>query len=155
MTSQAKTVHRKNRSYNRFNDCQGRFAMPKTAKEETMTFGQRLAQLRKARGFTQQELADETGLSRRMLAYYERQSQHPPTTHLPTLARALKVSADELLGTTAITQKSGRKPDTRLERRLQQIEKLDAADKRQVIQLIDAFIERGQLKRQAHAATRR
>lgn len=56
--------------------------MPKTAKEETMTFGQRLAQLRKARGFTQQELADETGLSRRMLAYYERQSQHPPTTHL-------------------------------------------------------------------------
>jgi hypothetical protein len=32
---------------------------------------------------------------------------------------------------------------------LQQIEKLDAADKRQVLQLIDAFIERGQLKRKA------
>lgn len=37
--------------------------------------------------------------------------------------------------------------DTRMQRRLQQIEKLDATDKRQVLQLIDAFIERDQLKR--------
>ena len=34
-----------------------------------------------------------------------------------------------------------------MQRRLQQIEKLDAAEKRQVLQLVDAFIERGQLKR--------
>jgi predicted Fe-S protein YdhL (DUF1289 family) len=32
-------------------------------------------------------------------------------------------------------------------RRLQQIEKLDPTEKRHVLQLLDAFIERGQLKR--------
>ena len=40
-------------------------------------------------------------------------------------------------------------PSTRLQRRLQQIEKLDAQERRQILQVIDAFIERGQLKRKA------
>ena len=42
-----------------------------------------------------------------------------------------------------------------MQRRLQQIEKLDATEKRQVLQLIDAFIERGQLKRKVQTATAR
>jgi len=41
--------------------------------------------------------------------------------------------------------------DSRLRRRLLAIEKLDATEKRQVLQLLDAFIERGQLKRKAQA----
>ncbi len=125
--------------------------MTKAVQDETLSFGQRLAALRKARGFTQQEFADEVGISRRMVAYYEGQSQHPPTTHLPIMARALQISTDELLGTKAVRQRPPREHDSRLERRLKQIEKLDAADKRQVLQLIDAFIERGQLKRKAAA----
>lgn len=127
--------------------------MPKAAKDETMRFGQRLAQLRQANGFTQQELGDEVGISRRMIAYYERQSEHPPTTQLPAIARALKVSTDELLGTATARKRTGRERDSRLERRLQQIEKLDSADKRQIMQLIDAFIERGQLKRKMENRT--
>lgn len=124
--------------------------MTKVAQEETLSFGQRMAELRKAKGFTQQELADEVGISRRMVAYYEGQSQHPPTTHLPTIARALKISTDELLGTVAVKQRASSERDSRLERRLQQIEKLESSDRRQIIQLIDAFIERGRLKRQVH-----
>ena len=38
-----------------------------------------------------------------------------------------------------------------LRRRLLAIEKLDASEKRQVLQVIDAFIERGQLKRKAES----
>ena len=41
--------------------------------------------------------------------------------------------------------------DTRMQRRLQQIEKLSAADKRPILQGIDALIERGQLKRRAQS----
>ena len=41
--------------------------------------------------------------------------------------------------------------DTRMQRRLQQIEKLNAAEKRQILQVIDALIERGQLKRWAQS----
>ena len=37
--------------------------------------------------------------------------------------------------------------DRRLRRRMRAIEKLDVADKHQVLQLLDAFIERGPLKR--------
>lgn len=36
--------------------------------------------------------------------------------------------------------------DSRLRRRLLAIEKLGATEKRQVLQLIDAYIERGQLR---------
>lgn len=43
--------------------------------------------------------------------------------------------------------------DSRLRRRLLAIEKLDVTEKRQVLQVIDAFIERGQLKRKAENRT--
>jgi transcriptional regulator with XRE-family HTH domain len=120
--------------------------VPKSKRELAGGFGARLVQLRKAAGFTQQDLAEEVGVSRRMIAYYEVQSAHPPTTLLPAIARALAVSTDELLGTSPL-RKLPRSKDNRLQRRLQQIEKLEPAEKRQVLQLIDAFIERGQLKR--------
>ena len=126
--------------------------MPKKTSESTMSFGARLTELRKAAGFTQQELADEAGTSRRMVAYYEVQSEHPPTTLLPAIAQALGVSTDALLGLaptikTARAIKAARPPNPRLQRRLQQIETLAPTEKRQVLQLIDALIERGQLKR--------
>lgn len=125
--------------------------MTKATKDDAVMFGERLVQLRKARGFTQQELADEVGMSRRMVAYYESQSKHPPTTHLPAFAKALNVSADELLGTVPLKPATLRARDTRLSRRLQQIEKLDTAEKRQVMQLIDMFIERSRYKSGSHA----
>jgi len=119
--------------------------MPKLKSDATITFGERLAQIRKAAGFTQLELANEVGVSRRMIAYYEGQSEHPPTSLLPDIAIALGVSTDELLGVKKI-KKVG-KADNRLQRRFQQIEKLDARDKRQVMQLLDTFIENAQLKK--------
>lgn len=122
--------------------------MPKKTKEETMSFGARLAALRKAAGFTQQELANEVGTSRRMIAYYEGQTAHPPTTLLPAIATALRISTDELLGQAPV-KRIAKSRDTRLERRLQQIERLDPTERRQIMQVIDAFIERGQLKRRA------
>lgn len=38
------------------------------------------------------------------------------------------------------------KPDRRLQRRMQQIEKMNPREKRQVLQLIGAFVEREQLR---------
>lgn len=128
--------------------------MPKAKTREKMDFGARLAELRKERGFTQLELAEQAGLSRRMLAYYEGQSEHPPTTHLPSIARALGVTTDELLGLVAV-KATARQKDSRLQRRIQEIEKLDAPDRRQVLQLLDAFIEKGQLKKKVQRAAQR
>jgi transcriptional regulator with XRE-family HTH domain len=128
--------------------------MPKQKTLEAAFFGQRLATLRKAAGYTQQELADEVGVSRRMIAYYEGQSEHPPTTLLPALAQALQLSTDELLGLEPpAAKRTGRPRDNRLQRRLQQIESLPPEERRQLIQIVDAFIERGQLKRRASSRT--
>jgi transcriptional regulator with XRE-family HTH domain len=120
--------------------------MPK--KKHVAGFGVRLTQLRKAAGYTQAELAAEVGVSRRMITYYESQSAHPPTHLLGEIARALRMTTDELLGVAPI-KKVARPADSRLHRRLQQIEQLDPTEKRQALQLLDAFIERGKLKKKA------
>lgn len=125
--------------------------MPKKRKmKEAMTFGVRLATLRKAAGYTQAELGEELDISQRMMAYYEGQTEHPPTTLLPALARALRVSTDELLGMTP-PKKEIKPANTRLQRRIQEIEKLDARQKRQIMQFLDTFIEREKLKQRVNA----
>ncbi len=85
-----------------------------------------------------------------MMAYYE-----SPTTTPPAIATALGVSIDELFGRKTKRRLVKQDGDSRLRRRLLAIEKLDVAEKRQVLQLLDAFIERGQLKRKAQAGTAR
>lgn len=120
--------------------------MPK--KKHVPGFGVRLTELRKRAGYTQAELAAEVGVSRRMITYYESQGAHPPTHLLTEIARALRLTTDEVLGATPI-KKVARPADSRLHRRLQQIEQLDPTEKRQALQLLDAFIERGKLKKKA------
>ncbi|MGH7165400.1 MAG: helix-turn-helix domain-containing protein [Nitrospiraceae bacterium] len=120
--------------------------MPKRHQERMVNFGVRLAELRRAAGYTQLELANEIGVSRRMIAYYEGETAHPPSTLLPAWAKALGVSTDELLGATPI--KHTPKRDNRLQRRLQQLEKMPPREKRQVLQVLDTFLERERLKRQ-------
>ena len=80
-----------------------------------------------------------------MIAYYEKQSKYPPTHLLPVLTKALGTTADELLGINT-TDKTGKKKDMRLWRRFSQIESLDAKEKRQILQLLDTFIEKEKLK---------
>ena len=117
-------------------------------------FGARLVALRKRAGYTQTELARELNVTRRMIAYYERETEYPPSAMLPQLAQALGVGLEELLGAQPL-HKMSKAVNTRLHRRLQQIEQLNPTKKRQVLQLIDAFIERGQLKHRATTQTAR
>jgi transcriptional regulator with XRE-family HTH domain len=126
--------------------------MPKRiAGEAPGGFGVRLAQLRKQAGLTQTALAQEIGISQRMMAYYEGPTAFPPATLLPTIARVLNVSIETLLGTETAKRKS-KAVDTRMQRRLQQIATLPPEERRQIMQLVDAFIERGQLKRRSTQA---
>src|SRR5437660_1323524 len=98
-------------------------AMTKHSTVQTGDFGPRLASLRKTAGYTQQQLADEIKVSRRMVAYYETESEHPPANLLADLARALNVSVDELLGLSNVRRIKQRSAmSSRLERRLKQIE---------------------------------
>ena len=103
-------------------------------------FGSRLAALRQRRGLTQGELGHTVGVSQRVVAYYETESTQPPGALLVDLARALKVSADEILGLKPISEKTP--PRTaRLRKRLQKVEQLPPADQRTVLKLVDALAE--------------
>ncbi len=57
----------------------------------------RLRTLRRARGLTQEQLAAKAGLSREYLARLETARQDPTLTTLEKLAKALKVTAGDLL----------------------------------------------------------
>ena len=131
----------------------GETAKSTKAAKEDLSFGERLAGLRKAAGFTQIELAAELGVSQRMVACCESPAATPPANLLPQIAAAQGVSIDELFGVGAKRRLVKQDGDTRLRRRLLAIEKLGVAEKRQVLQVIDAFIERGQLKRKVESRT--
>ena len=139
--------------YNDRHDCLEKgIVMPKRKIEldQEESFGERMARLRYAAGFSQRELAAELGIAQRMVAYYEKQTQHPPTHLLPMLAKALGVSADELLGIES-SKPTKKVKDNRLWRRFAQIEKMNQKERRQILQLLDTFIEREQLKKKAAA----
>lgn len=110
-------------------------------------FGERMARLRKNAGFSQRDPAKELGVTQRMVAYYEAQSEHPPAHLLPQLVDLFGVSTDELLGLR--TPKPVRPANQRLLQRLKRIEKLPPKEKKQLLALIDVFLERDSFARKA------
>lgn len=123
---------------------QGASPVPKQNPKLLTEFGRGLAALRTQAG-TQIELAQELGISQRMISCYEGHTEYSPVALLPSLAELLGVTADELLSIAPL--KKARQPDSRPLRRMEQIEKLDTGKKRQVLQMIDTLIENEQLKR--------
>lgn len=109
-------------------------------------FGKRLAQLRKARGLTQTELGQKVGISFRMVAYYEGQTQYMPTHILPQLARALGVTVDELTD-TATTSVVPVDVDGLVWRRFLRLQELPTRARNAALQKIDAILDRHQKRR--------
>lgn len=111
-------------------------------KERTLKgFGKRLTEIRQSRGMTQAELGKAVGVSNRVIAYYEQDDAQPPGAMLVDLARALRVSTDQLLGLKQPKEKTS--PRTaRLLKRLQKIERLPPTDLRVVLKMVDGLLER-------------
>lgn len=61
-------------------------------------FGKRLRQLRKQSGLTQQQLANQVGVTKSVISFYELQERTPSPDVLIKLATIFHVSADYLLG---------------------------------------------------------
>ena len=64
----------------------------------------RLQQLRKEKGYSQEELAQALGLSRQAVSKWERAESSPDTDNLICLARLYNMSLDELLNTEESTE---------------------------------------------------
>lgn len=59
-------------------------------------FGQRIQQLRKERDFTQEDLADYISVDRSYMGFVERGERNPTLDKIGKIARAFKISLEEL-----------------------------------------------------------
>jgi len=74
-----------------------------------------------------------------MVAYYERDDADPPGPLPVDLARALRVSTDEMLGAKPLKEKAS-PTRARVLKKLQRVEELPAADQRAVLTFVDALV---------------
>lgn len=101
--------------------------------------GQRVAELRKAQGLTQAALATLLGISQQLMASYEGGRRRIPVALLPTLAKHLAVSVEELLGVSNGSRKRG--PASKFQRQLEQISRLPRAKQRFVVEMLDTVLQ--------------
>lgn len=104
------------------------------------SIGQRIARLRKERGYTQVELAEKMGLVQSLISTYELDQLRLSSEMVIRFALALEVTADELLGLKP-KKKNGTKPSLKVLRRLNRIESLPSSHQKTLLKTIDAFLK--------------
>ncbi len=70
-------------------------------------FADRLIEMRRSRGLSQEELAKRLGLSRQAISKWERAESSPDIGNLIALAEIYEVTLDELIGTSSSQQGDG------------------------------------------------
>lgn len=107
-----------------------------------MSFPERLAELRKAQGFTQQQMADKIGIHVSQLKRYESGVSQPTIEVFRRIALALNVSADILL-----FEDSERGQDERLKLQFEAVSKLDEKEREAVETMIAGVLHMHNAKR--------
>jgi transcriptional regulator with XRE-family HTH domain len=109
--------------------------------EASETVGQRLARLRKERGWTQVELAERLGIIQSLISDYERDRLRMNPAMVVRFAAALEITTDELLQPSGPQTPLRRKPSLRVLRRLEKIERLPAHQQNTLLKTIDGFLK--------------
>ena len=102
---------------------------------------ERLARLRKERGWTQVELAERVGITQRLVSDYERGRLRLNADIVVRLANALEIATDELLQPKAVQTPLRSKPSLRVLRRLERIERLPLHQQSTLLKTIDGFLK--------------
>lgn len=109
-----------------------------------MSFGSRLLEARKKKGFSQQEVAEKLGTKAPVIGRYERDEAKPSIEAAARLASLLEVSLDYLVGN------SDMEVNTNMLNRVLQLQTLNDDDKNTALKLLDAFLRDSKAK-QAYA----
>jgi transcriptional regulator with XRE-family HTH domain len=104
-------------------------------------FGQRLSDLRRSRGLTQQQLADLLDMSLKAVDYYERRARNPSLEFVRKAAEKLKVSVAELVGADAKPERQRPGPAPKLQRQIEELRRLPRTKQRFVSELLDAVLQ--------------
>ncbi|MHB8304001.1 MAG: helix-turn-helix domain-containing protein [Acidobacteriaceae bacterium] len=108
------------------------------------SLGQRLARLRKERGWTQKQIAERTGLIQELVSNYETDKLRLNADMILRFAEVLEVSTDELLRGSKSTVATKKQPSIKLVRRMEQIEALPLYEQRALLTTIDKFLAAAQ-----------
>jgi transcriptional regulator with XRE-family HTH domain len=104
--------------------------------------GQRVAQARKHRNLTQQQLSESLGISQQALAHYEGGILRISVAMLLAIADELQVHSDELLyGAASNKVKSKRGPDSKLQLQIEKIRQLPRTKQQFVMDMLDTVIQ--------------
>lgn len=107
--------------------------------------GARIAELRKAQGITQIQMAEALGVSQQTVNSYEVARRRVPVSALPILARLFHVTTDELLGEERGKQTgSKRGPMPKLQRQIEQVARLPRTKQKFVSEMLDTVIQQQQ-----------
>lgn len=93
-----------------------------------ITTANRLYELRKQHGYSQDELADMLGVSRQAVSKWERSESSPDTDNLIALAKLYNVSLDELLGFKKEEQNEANNAETNVNDDKNEISSTDCDD---------------------------
>lgn len=118
--------------------------MPKRSKLPPLdlghqTMGERLARLRKERGYTQVELAKKVGIIQSLVSDYETDRLRLSAEMAVRFALALDVSTDELLHPKA-KKVASKKPSRKVMRRMEEIERLPPRQQAFVLSALDSIL---------------
>lgn len=102
--------------------------------------GQRLAKLRKERGYSQIELAQKMGLVQQLVTAYERDTRRLHAEMVVRFAKAFDVSTDEILLGTKAGKATG-KLSLKIVRRLHRIEGLPEMQQKVLLKSIDLLLD--------------
>ena len=107
------------------------------------TLGERIRELRKAQGMTQEDLAERMDVTQALIASYESARRSIPLRKLCLLADIFGIPIQEVVGHTAPRRhKPG--PASKLERRLEEIERLPRSEQKFVIRMLDNALAKAQ-----------
>lgn len=116
-----------------------KYELPEIHIEDGKTVGERISEIRKKRGFTQQELSEQIGIMRVTLADYERSRSRIYDEMIIRIAKALSVSTDRLLGFEK-HEEVNEDVSLRYTRRIKEIEELPEHNRRTILKTLDDLI---------------
>jgi transcriptional regulator with XRE-family HTH domain len=106
---------------------------------DTKTLGERIARLRKERGYSQVELAERIGILQALVSDYETGKLRLTAEMALRFALALEVSTDDLLRPKS-AKPLAKKPSRKVLRRLESIESLPSHPQQTVLKTIDTML---------------
>ena len=113
--------------------------MNKKPEKSKLKQGERLAQLRKAAGLSQRELAKLLQLPHTNIAFWEHSEKPPRSEVLPRLAEVLGVRVEDLLGEgSSIERKTG--PTGKAREVFERVSRLPRRKREKVIEVVSALV---------------